>query len=229
MILSCHDIPVADQPAAMRLTFRHLTDMPVPGGWVWLKHWDWLVVADTVAQCVSTMRLLRFAVSVTEPLTDELLRVVMRMGRNMTHLQAASLALQSDHIRVSWPCASLHIWSADVAQLLRLPVPAAAAQLTVDTLSLASLSAETQVRTHKQQTTSTVAPWGQPHRTGFMYSHARICLSTCTRVRPVVNEQCFVFVYCVHAVGLSRAMPLRHPSVHTSRTLHTGDIRVARK
>ncbi len=143
--MHCDGVPPADQPAALRRTLRQLADMQAPDATVWLQGWDWPAVADTVAECLPLLPHLRFGAHTDEPLTDELLAVVLRMGPHMRRLSVGSIALQSDHSGVVWPWSVLCAGTLDVAQLLRLPEPAQGAQVRVSVVTLGCYDSLTEV------------------------------------------------------------------------------------
>ncbi len=136
--LYCNDMPLADQPAAMRALLRQLADMQAPNATVWLEGWDWSVVADTVAECLPALPHLRVGVDDEGALTDELLLAAMRMGPHMRSVKAQVLDLQSDYSSTAWPWLELDVQCAQLAQLLKLPAPAPVAKLKVDDVSLCS-------------------------------------------------------------------------------------------
>ncbi len=122
MVVQCDGLPSADQPAALRRTLQQLADMQAPDAVVWLQGWQWSdQLADIVADSLPALQHLRFGVRLAEPLTDQLLAAVLRMGPHMRRLSVPCLALQPDHDGVGWQVTELILGEFDIGQLLRLP------------------------------------------------------------------------------------------------------------
>ncbi len=145
--VQCDGVPPADQPAALRRTLRQLADMQAPDATVWLQGWDWPAVADTVAECLPLLPHLHFGVHMGwGPLPDAWLFAILQMGPHMRRLSVLRLALQSDHSGVAWPWEELCVETLDVAQLLKLPVPAAKVAVRAGVLAMESCGALDEVR-----------------------------------------------------------------------------------
>ncbi len=92
-----------------------------------LTGWQWSDESLRVlAASLPALQHLQLSVAVTldQPLTDELLGVVLQLGTRVRKLAVDSLALQSDqHSSAVWPWQSLTVDSLDVSQLALLPCP----------------------------------------------------------------------------------------------------------
>ncbi len=78
-----------------------------------------------LAEALPGLGELNFCIELGEPLTDELLGVVLGMGTRVQNLTCPSLALQSDqHANTPWPWDELTCTTFDVGQVCRLPDPA---------------------------------------------------------------------------------------------------------
>ncbi len=116
-----------DQAEAQCRMLRMLGLLAQPSnGTVVLSNWEYTFEALTVlAEALPGLGELSFTVRVGEPLTDELLGVVLGMGSRVQTLTCPSLALQSgQHANTPWPWEELRCTTLDVGQVCRLPDPA---------------------------------------------------------------------------------------------------------
>ncbi len=172
----CDGVSLADQPAALQRTLCQLGALQAPDATVWLQGWHWPAVADTVADSLPLLPDLAFGWHADEPLTDELLAAIRRMGPHMRRLSVPSLALQSDHSGAAWPWSVLCVRVLDVAQLLRLPAAGPKAQLRLTYVSLAACDSLQEVRRsrahslHKQCLGSSAQSQHATSSTAFLFS-----------------------------------------------------------
>ncbi len=146
-------IPVSCQPEALHVLLGQVTSMYADGISVWLQSWDWPAVAGAVAR-FNQWENIGLGVHEEGPLTDDLLRVVMRMGARVRRVRTTHLALQSDHSSATWPWSHIILKRADVAQLPRLPCPGAGALIAVETLSSTLSASATMVSPCKTSSTA---------------------------------------------------------------------------
>ncbi len=120
-------LPGAAHPAALRAVLRQLggLQLATAGADIVLAGWQWDAdMAQTLADAAPLLPHLQFAVRTDQPLTDELLGAVLRMGPRMRRLSVPSIALQSgQHANTPWPWDELAVQAVDLVQVARLPEP----------------------------------------------------------------------------------------------------------
>ncbi len=160
-----------DQPAALRNTLQQLADLQGSDVTnVVLQGWDCQAMADVLPDSAAEIQHLRLCVHTPGPLTDVLLRAVLRVGPCVRGLVVDSLDLQSDHSDVVWPWSGLSMEWVDVAQLLRLSAPGSGAELGYKAMSLASCGNLDEVRvthTHRHTHTHTCIRLERPAGRGY--------------------------------------------------------------